>query len=49
MIDYCNDMVLKSINCIRVFQGQKALPNQYVDTRSPEKGFVGYNYEFYMR
>ena len=46
MIDYCNDMVLKSINCIRVFQGQKALPNQYVDTRSPEKGFVGYNYEF---
>jgi AAA15 family ATPase/GTPase len=46
MIDYCNDMVLKSIECIRVFQGQRALPNQYVDTRSPEKGFVGYNYEF---
>ena len=46
MIDYCNDMVLTSINCIRVFQGQRALPNQYVDTRSPEKGFVGYNYEF---
>ena len=46
MIDYCNDMLSSSIKCIRVFQGQKALPTQYENTRSPEKDFVGYNYEF---
>lgn len=46
MIDYCNDMLSSSIKCIRVFQGQKALPTQYENTRSPEKNFVGYNYEF---
>ena len=46
MIDYCNDMVSSSIKRIRVFQGQKALPTQYENTRSPEKDFVGYNYEF---
>ena len=46
MISFCREKVSYTLNAIRIFQGQKALPSEYDNLSAYEENFVGYNYEF---
>ncbi len=46
MIEFCNERLSSTIQNIKIFQGQKALPSQYENIPAFEKDFIGYNYEF---
>lgn len=46
MIEFCSERLASTIQNIKIFQGQKALPSHYENIPAFEKDFVGYNYEF---